>query len=528
VGFVYGAPGTTFSLADTGDALALRMPAGTLQDLVDFRSFVTDPNTPLLASHFVGFMGNSTQLEPTVLTAADNDTATNWCVSFYGAGVRGSRIAHTAGVMNGSCKVAVLNEVLIDPVGGDDGKGFVEIAGPGGSVIGGAKIADVEGRGTLSRGQLNPVGEFTLPPETRIPADGILLVADTLANGNTTVPNFVDGVDVKTANLDLENSGGDSVQLISAGTPATLLDALGHDTNGGNLDTNTAVNGLAMYETNVTYYLAAGSVAVSLSRSPASGDTDNNRGDFRVDSTQTPGLPNDAANFAVTAITPDEAPNTVSSTLVTVTGTDFTPGMTARFGSGPLSTCNTMSPTQATCTAVGTATPSRVSVAFIQNSVIGGPLFTLASAYTYTAKYNETNDPMEADYCVLQDPPSFSVQAGQMTRLIYGRIYEAGLTEGGGAPAGVIAKVGYGPAGSDPTATNTWRYFDATYNRQEGNDDEFQASFVAPAAGNYSYVFRFSRDNGVRWTYCDLNGAGSNPGFNFEPATQLGVMTVTP
>ncbi len=93
---------------------------------------------------------------------------------------------------------------------------------------------------------------------------------------------------------------------------------------------------------------------------------------------------------------------------------------------------------------------------------------------------------------------------------------------------GVVAEVGYGPAGADPTATNTWRFFQAAYNTQVGNDDEYQASFVAPAAGTYSYVFRFSFDNGVRWTYCDVNGAGSNPGFDFEPASQLGPMTVTP
>jgi hypothetical protein len=531
VGFVYGAPGTTFSLEDTGDALALykAAPVGTLQDAVDFRSFVTHPNTPLTASNFVGFAGNSTQLEPTMLTAAANDTATNWCVSFYAAGVRGSRIATTAGAMNGSCKVAVINEAVIDASGGDDGKGFIEIAGPGGSVIGGARLTDVEGKGA-SAGTFNAMGEITIPAGVRIPADGILLVADRIGvTTNTAVPNFVPGVDVSFANLDPENNGGDALQLLAAGTPTTLLDAVGYDTAGANLDINIAVpNGQAMYETATALYMGPGAnVAPALMRSPASTDTGNNRNDFRWDPSPTPGLPNDAVNFTVTSITPDDVPNTVPTTTITVTGTDFGPTLTARFGGNPAGSCIVASTTQANCTAVSNASPARVSVVFSNGTVIGVPDFTLSAAFTYTGNYNESDDPLEADYCNIQFPASFSVQTGQPTPFLYGRIYEAGVTEAGGAPAGVVAEVGYGPTGADPRSTNTWRYFNAMYNVQVGNDDEFQASFLAPAAGNYSYVFRFSFDNGVRWTYCDLNGAGSNPGLDFETA-QLGAMTVTP
>jgi hypothetical protein len=44
---------------------------------------------------------------------------------------------------------------------------------------------------------------------------------------------------------------------------------------------------------------------------------------------------------------------------------------------------------------------------------------------------------------------------------------------------------------------------------------------------NFAYTFRFSQDNGLKWTYCDLDGAGSNAGLLFD-TSQLGVMTVTP
>ena len=535
VGFVYGAPGTSFALADTGDALALykAAPAGTLQDVVDFRSFVTNPNTPLVAANFVGFAGSSTQLEPTVATAAGNDTAINWCVSFYGSGVRGSRITNTAGAANGSCKVAVINEALVDPSGGDDGKAFIEIAGPGGSVIGGAKLADVEGKGT-SAGTYNAMADVTIPAGVRIPADGILLVADGFGTTtNTLVPNFVAGVDVRINTLDPENSGGDALQLFMPGTPNVLLDTVGTDLNGSttgaNLDVNVATpNGLPLYEGGTALSIAPGAnVAASMMRSPTSTDSNNNRNDFRWDPSPTPGLPNDTVNLTVTAITPDDVPNTVGSTTITVTGTDFGP-LTAKFGNNPVGSCTVTSNTQATCNAVGNASPARVSVVFSNGVAVGVPDVTLAGGFTYTGNYNESNDPLEADYCNLQFPASIPVQqAGQMTQLIYGRIYEAGVTEAGGAPAGVVAEVGYGPTTADPRSTNTWRFFQASYNTQAGNDDEFQGSFVAPAAGSYSYTYRFSFDNGVRWTYCDVNGAGSGPNLTFETA-QLGAMTVNP
>ena len=140
---------------------------------------------------------------------------------------------------------------------------------------------------------------------------------------------------------------------------------------------------------------------------------------------------------------------------------------------------------------------------------------------------NEGGAAAEADYCVLQFPSSLSVQAGTSAGLIYGRIFEAGVTAPAGAPAGYVAQVGYGPDTSNPETQAGWQWSAATYNVQVGNDDEYQGSFNAPAApGKYRYAYRFSPD-GVRWTYCDVNGAGSNSGLSFE-TTQLPVLTVTP
>jgi hypothetical protein len=540
VGFVYGAPGTDFVLADTGDALALYAapPAGNLQDVVDFRSFVSNPNTPLTASHFVGFAGSSTQLAPASITAAANDTATNWCVTFYPSGSRAGRVTNTQGAANGSCGEAVINEVLIDGPGGEDGDNFIEIAGPGGSIIGGAKITDVEGRDP-GAGSLQRFNMYTLPAGTRIPADGVLLIADTIPNGTTPVPNFVPGVDVGYSSLDFEEGGRDAIQLINAAETA-LLDTMGQDVNGANLDTNTATNGFAMYETATALspLSPSGTWAVSIGRSPSSADTDNNRNDFHIDPSPTPGLPNDVVNFTVTAITPDDTPAATSaSTSITVTGTDFAPGMSVRVGaagSGPMCTTITSS-TLATCSVLpNTGTVGQVNLTFANPASVGVPNVVLSNVFTYTGTENETDGALEADYCNLQFPASFTVPRNTLTPLIFGRIYEAGITEAPGAPAGILAEVGYGPYSgtnpTDPRISATWQFFPANYNQQVGNDDEFMNTLLAPnvtASTNFAYTFRFSQDNGLRWTYCDLDGSGSNAGLLFD-TSQLGMMTVTP
>jgi hypothetical protein len=138
---------------------------------------------------------------------------------------------------------------------------------------------------------------------------------------------------------------------------------------------------------------------------------------------------------------------------------------------------------------------------------------------------NESGAAYEVDYCNVQSPTSLNLDAGAVSGDIFGRIFEDGVTQPAGAPTGVIAEVGYGPDNINPTTQSGWSFFPATFNLQVGNDDEFMGSFSAPAtAGKYRYTYRFSLD-GMTWTYCDLNGAGSNANLSFE-VTQLPVLTV--
>ena len=147
-------------------------------------------------------------------------------------------------------------------------------------------------------------------------------------------------------------------------------------------------------------------------------------------------------------------------------------------------------------------------------------------AYFSSQTVEAQTPPNECDFCILQFPSNITAVSGSTTQNIYGRIFEAGVTEAEGASASITAQLGYGPAGSDPRTSVGWTYFNATFNVQVGNDDEYQATMIAPqAVGTYRYTFRFSLDGGANWSYADLDGAGSNPGLAFDP-NNLGAMGV--
>lgn len=155
------------------------------------------------------------------------------------------------------------------------------------------------------------------------------------------------------------------------------------------------------------------------------------------------------------------------------------------------------------------------------------PRSTATAPVLCSCEQNETDAPSEVAYCNLQFPTSQSLTQGTLSPLVFGRVYEAGVTEPGGAAANVTVQVGLGPSMSNPLSSpGAWSWWPAGFNVQIGNDDEYQAAFVAPSAGSWSYTTRASLD-GVNWTLCDVNGAGRNAGLTFE-ATQLGALTTTP
>ncbi|MCA9597424.1 MAG: lamin tail domain-containing protein, partial [Myxococcales bacterium] len=151
-----------------------------------------------------------------------------------------------------------------------------------------------------------------------------------------------------------------------------------------------------------------------------------------------------------------------------------------------------------------------------------------AVACSFWCSVSESDTGNEADFCNVQAPFTLSATASATTATVYGRIYEAGVTEAAGDSGLVTAELGYGPTSVNPSTQSGWVWTPASFNIQSGNDDEYQATIAAPATpGTYAYAYRMSLDGGVSWTYCDINGSGTNAGLGFE-VTQLGQLTVTP
>ncbi|MFT3691615.1 MAG: Ig-like domain-containing protein [Kofleriaceae bacterium] len=154
------------------------------------------------------------------------------------------------------------------------------------------------------------------------------------------------------------------------------------------------------------------------------------------------------------------------------------------------------------------------------------PHNAMSAASVCACTANETDKVSEMDYCNLQSPLTLSL-ATNATATVYGQTYEQGITEAAGADARITMQLGIGPANMTNASplVDTYAWQATTYNVQVGNNDEYQATLTAPAtAATYLYTTRASRD-GVNWTYCDSDGAGSNLGLVFD-ATKQGTLTV--
>ena len=144
---------------------------------------------------------------------------------------------------------------------------------------------------------------------------------------------------------------------------------------------------------------------------------------------------------------------------------------------------------------------------------------------------NESNTALEADYCTIQSPLSLPGITASSAQTVYGQVYEPGQTGSGSQNPLIRAQLGYGPTNANPEYSPSWTWTNASYNSScstcGSSNDEYMTTFSAPAIGTYGYVYRFSLDQGVSWTTCDVGGAGSNlASLTFDFANEA-PMTVT-
>jgi hypothetical protein len=97
------------------------------------------------------------------------------------------------------------------------------------------------------------------------------------------------------------------------------------------------------------------------------------------------------------------------------------------------------------------------------------------------------------------------ISATNRTPNVYGQVWIDGVTNQPGPTPDLRAQLGSGPHGSSPTSPS-WTWVDASFNVDAGNNDEFVASLLPEAVGDYDYVYRYTVTAGRDWLYADLNG----------------------
>ncbi len=115
-------------------------------------------------------------------------------------------------------------------------------------------------------------------------------------------------------------------------------------------------------------------------------------------------------------------------------------------------------------------------------------------------------------WCNVQSPTNITETQAQNGVYIYGRVFKDGVTQQDGDSGKISAQLCVGKPDKKPWG-GTYQCFDAAFNAQYGNDDEYAAKLkLEGAKAGDVYLFRFKPLAGQFWTYC--NSAGPIDGFN--------------
>lgn len=116
-----------------------------------------------------------------------------------------------------------------------------------------------------------------------------------------------------------------------------------------------------------------------------------------------------------------------------------------------------------------------------------------------------------------------------------GQIRSLGLTDdavGHNPYSRIVAEVGFGPTGDDPSVDDTnWSFFAASgdFGFSDPTDDQYTGDITTPAGvgSQFNVAFRASGDGGTTFTYCDLDqGAGADGSENGFALADVPTMTL--
>jgi len=162
-----------------------------------------------------------------------------------------------------------------------------------------------------------------------------------------------------------------------------------------------------------------------------------------------------------------------------------------------------------------------------------------------TATVGDAAISVSVGWCNVQWPPQIPDEASGIplpragatvtwpgqSAAIYARVFAPGVTTTTGNESLIVANVGFGPVGSDPTnpaQASEWSWQPMAYNATCsacGQNYEYESDPTAPASpGMYAYAARFSGNGGVTFAYCAGN-AGTSSGQPYASGNAP-VMTV--
>ena len=238
---------------------------------------------------------------------------------------------------------------------------------------------------------------------------GLYVIGDATSAGQTEVAN-ADQIE----SLDFQN-GSDAIQLIRVPSSggATYLDSIGYGTLTANLVDQSRM--LPVYEGNTVSDPSTVTRPFSWARDEFQSDRNDNALDFHFEPEPTPGKVNQASLLEITQISPPSALATDSAT-VTISGLDFTDFMTLEIGGQviPNSQCQDVGRNEIECLISFTSTlafaPIDQSVSLTTRTEHGQTV-NFGPGFKWSLSVNETDDPLEVDYCNIQFPASFTVSS---------------------------------------------------------------------------------------------------------------------
>lgn len=110
-----------------------------------------------------------------------------------------------------------------------------------------------------------------------------------------------------------------------------------------------------------------------------------------------------------------------------------------------------------------------------------------------------------------QYPASGTVALGN-TYNVYGQVYDPAITPAAGQGAGITAEVGYSLSNSNPNSTTGWAWTAASFNSQQGNNDEYVYNVGSQfsAGGTYYMAYRYKKTGSTEYVYGGTGGIWNN------------------